>query len=148
PSLEQTWAITSGRDDFERDHIPGARFVDVVGELSDPVNPVPCMAPSAAQFAEVMRRLGIGNSSRVVLYSSQNVQWATRVWWLLHLFGHDNVAILNGGFQKWRREGRPIESGPARAVRSSRFKVREERPLMATKDEVLASIGDDAVCTV
>src|SRR5262249_53984029 len=102
---------SSGREDFELGHIPGAQFVDVVIELSDPTNPLPCTAPSAAQFTTAMNQLGIGNDSRVVLYSAQNAYWAARVWWLLRLFGFDNAAVLNGGWQKWRREGRPSEAG-------------------------------------
>jgi thiosulfate/3-mercaptopyruvate sulfurtransferase len=72
--------ISSGREDFERGHIPGAQFVDVLTELSDTSSSVPLMAPSAAQFASVMSRLGIAHGTRVVLYSAQNAYWATRVW--------------------------------------------------------------------
>jgi 3-mercaptopyruvate sulfurtransferase SseA/class 3 adenylate cyclase len=139
---------SSGREDFEQGHIPGAQFVDVVTELSDPTNPVPCMAPSATQFAAAMSRLGIGNASRVVLYSGQNAYWAARVWWLLRLFGFDNAAVLNGGWQKWRRESRPTEAGPARPRPPSRFVIRAQRGLVATKAEVLAAIGDPSVCTI
>src|SRR5204863_1428661 len=139
---------SSGREDFERGHIPGAQFVDVVTELSDPTSPVPCMAPGAAEFAAVMGRLGIGNRSRVVLYSGQNAYWATRVWWLLRVFGFDNAAVLNGGWQKWRREGRPAEAGPSKPRRPTRFVVRARRELMATKTEVLAATGDPAALTL
>jgi 3-mercaptopyruvate sulfurtransferase SseA/class 3 adenylate cyclase len=139
---------SSGREDFERGHIPGAQFVDVVTELSDPTSPVPCMAPSAAQFAAAMSRLGVANASRIVLYSGQNAYWAARVWWLLRLFGFDNAAVLNGGWQKWRREGRPTEAGPAKRRRPSRFVIRAQRELVATKAEVLAAIGDPSVRTI
>src|SRR3954463_9689216 len=135
---------SSGREDFERGHIPGAQFVDVVTELSDPTSPVPCMAPSAAQFAAAMSRLGVANASRIVLYSGQNAYWAARVWWLLRLFGFDNAAVLNGGWQKRRRESRPSETGPARPRRPTRFVVRERAGLIATKAEVLAATGDPA----
>jgi thiosulfate/3-mercaptopyruvate sulfurtransferase len=70
--------ISSGQEDFERGHIPGAQFVDLLTELSDTTNPVPLMAPSAAQFASVMTAHGIGGGTRVVLYSAQNAYWATR----------------------------------------------------------------------
>src|SRR5947207_4214249 len=148
PYAEPCYTVASGRDDFERGHIPGAQFVDVVAELSDPAKPVPLMAPGAAEFAAVMGRLGIGNRSRVVLYSGQNPYWATRVWWLLRVFGFDNAAVLNGGWQKWRREGRPAEAGPAKPRRPTRFVVRAQRDLMATKAEVLAATGDPAALTI
>src|SRR5205809_4786850 len=148
PYAEPCYTVASGREDFERAHIPGAQFVDVVSELSDPANPVPLMAPGAAEFAAVMGRLSIGNRSRVVLYSGQNAYWATRVWWLLRMFGFDNAALLDGGWQKWRREGRPAEAGPAKPRRPTRFVVRAQRDLMATKAEVLAATGDPAALTI
>jgi len=148
PYAEPCYTVASGREDFERAHIPGAQFVDVVSELADPANPVPLMAPGAAEFAAVMGRLSIGNRSRVVLYSGQNAYWATRVWWLLRMFGFDNPALLDGGWQKWRREGRPAEAGPAGPRRPTRFVVRAQRDLMATKAEVLAATGDPAALTI
>jgi len=140
--------ISSGGADFERGHIPGAQFVDVLTELSDTSHPVPLMAPGAAQFASVMSAHGITDDTRVVLYSGQNVYWATRVWWLFRVFGFAGAAVLNGGLQKWRREARPIETGPARPQPPADFIVREQTPLIATKAEVLAAIGDGAVCTI
>lgn len=140
--------IGSGGADFERGHIPGAQFVDVLSELSDTGHPVPLMAPDAAQFASVMSARGIADGSRVVLYSAQNVYWATRAWWLFRMFGFSGAAVLNGGLQKWRSEGRPIETGPARLRPPAQFTVRRQRALMAGKDEVVAAIGDAAVCMI
>jgi thiosulfate/3-mercaptopyruvate sulfurtransferase len=144
----EDFKIYSGREDFERGHIPGAQFVDMLTELSDTSHPVPCMAPSAPQFASVMSALGIEDGTRVVLYSAANVYWATRAWWLLRVFGFDNAVVLNGGWQKWTREVRPTETGPAKSPPPARFIVREQRPLMASKDEVLASVENPAVCTI
>jgi thiosulfate/3-mercaptopyruvate sulfurtransferase len=84
----------------------------------------------------------------VVAYSAANVWWATRMWWLLHEFGHDNAAVLDGCWQKWRREGRRVETGAARARKPGDFTVREVRNLMVGKDEVQRAIGDGAVCTL
>ena len=72
------------------------------------------MRQSPDDFAAAMRRFGVNSTTRVVTYSTANVWWATRLWWLLHEFGHDNAAVLDGGWQKWQREGRPVEAGPAR----------------------------------
>jgi thiosulfate/3-mercaptopyruvate sulfurtransferase len=142
------FTIAPGRDDFERGHIPRAQFADLLTQLSDTSHPVPLMAPSPAQFASVMGRLGVENGCRVILYSAQNAYWATRAWWLFRVFGCDNAALLNGGWQRWRREGRPIETGPARQPPPARFNISELRPLMASKADVLAAIADPAVCII
>ena len=78
----------------------------------------------------------------MVTYSTANPWWATRVWWLLREFGHDNAAVLNGGWQKWSRENRPSKPGPRTPRAAGDFVVREVRNLMVGKDEVKAAIGD------
>jgi thiosulfate/3-mercaptopyruvate sulfurtransferase len=148
PDPKTTYQVVPGRADFETAHIPGAQFIDLQADLSDNESRLRFMKPGAAAFAAAMGRFGVGADSRVILYSTANTQWATRVWWLLRVFGFDNAAVLNGGFQKWRREGRPIETGPARPRMPAQFTVREERPLMVGKDEVKAAIGNGAVCTL
>ncbi len=148
PDPKTIYQVVPGRADFEQGHIPGAQFVDIQGDVSDNTQQLRFMRPSAAAFAAAMARFGVGEGSRVVTYSTTTPQWATRVWWLLRVFGFDDAAVLDGGFQKWRREGRPIESGPARPRPAGHFVVREERPLMADKEAVLAAIGNGAVCTL
>jgi len=106
------------------------------------------MAPGAAEFASVMSAHGIGDGTHVVLYSGQNFYWATRAWWLFRMFGFADAAVLNGGMQKWRPEARPIETGPAKPQPSARFRVRAQHPLMVTKEDVLAAIGNGTVCTI
>jgi thiosulfate/3-mercaptopyruvate sulfurtransferase len=149
PDPKITYTVKSGREDFEKGHIPRAQFVDLQEDLSDNGKlPLRFMLPQPAAFAAAMRRLGIGNGSRVVTYSTTTPQWATRVWWVMRNFGFDGAAVLDGGFQKWAREGRPVETGPARVRPPADFTVREERPLMVGKDAVLAAIGDGATCTI
>jgi thiosulfate/3-mercaptopyruvate sulfurtransferase len=106
------------------------------------------MQPSAEAFAAAMRRFGVGNGTQVVLYSTTTPQWATRVWWLFRVFGFDNAAVLDGGFQKWSREGRLVEAGSVTPRPPGNFVVRKERPLMVGKEEVLRAVGDGAVCTL
>ncbi|MBV8614446.1 MAG: sulfurtransferase [Acetobacteraceae bacterium] len=148
PDPKTTYQVVPGRADFEAAHIPGAQFIDVQGDVSDPSHRLRFMAPSAEGFAAAMRRFGVNRDSRVILYSTANVWWATRVWWLLRLFGFDNAAVLNGGFQKWRREGRAVESGPARPRPPGDFAVRAIRPLMIAREQVLGAIGDPGTCTI
>ena len=148
PDPKTTYQVVPGRADFEAAHIPGAQFIDVQGDVSDASHRLRFMAPSADAFAAAMRRFGVNTDSRVVLYSTANVWWATRVWWLLRLFGFDNAAVLNGGLQKWRREGRAVESGPARPRPPGDFAVRAVRPLMIAREQVLSAIGDPGTCTI
>jgi len=148
PDPTITYQVVPGRADFEKAHIPGAHFVDLQADLSDNSHRLRFMKPSAEAFAAAMGRLGVGERSGVVTYSTTTPQWATRVWWLLRVFGFDNAAVLNGGFPKWRREGRPVETGPALPRAPAHFVVREERQLMVGKDEVRRAIGDGAICTL
>ena len=83
-----------------------------------------------------------------MLYSTTAPQWAARVWWILRNYGFDGAAVLNGGFQKWAREGRPVETGPARPRPAAKFTVREDRKLMVGKEAVREAIGDAGVCTI
>jgi thiosulfate/3-mercaptopyruvate sulfurtransferase len=148
PDPKIVYQVVPGRADFEQGHIPGAQFVDIQADVSDNAHRLRFMRPSAAAFAAAMARFGVGDGTQVVTYSTTTPQWATRVWWLLRVFGFDDAAVLDGGFQKWRREGRPVETGPARPRPAGNFVVREERPVMADKEAVLAAIGDGAVCTL
>ncbi|MEO9189990.1 MAG: sulfurtransferase [Acetobacteraceae bacterium] len=148
PDPKSTYQVVPGRADFETAHIPGAQFIDVQGDVSDPSQRLRFMAPGADAFAAAMRRFGVNANSRVVLYSTANVWWATRVWWLLRMFGFDNAAVLNGGLQKWRAENRAVETGPARPHKPGNFTARGVRPLMVGREVVLAAVGDGATCTI
>jgi thiosulfate/3-mercaptopyruvate sulfurtransferase len=148
PDPKTTYQAVPARADFEKGHIPGAQFIDLQADLSDNRRRFRFMLPSAEAFAAAMSRFGVGEGTRVVLYSTANPWWATRVWWLLRVFGFDDAAVLDGGWQKWSREGRPVETGPAKPRPPARFVVRQQRPLMVGKEEVLRAIGDGAVCTL
>ncbi len=148
PDPKATYQVVPGRADFEKGHIPGAQFIDLQADLSDNTQRLRFMAPSAEAFAAAMSRFGVGEGDRVVLYSTTTPQWATRVWWLLRVFGFDEAAVLDGGWQKWAREGRAVETGPAKPRPPGHFVVREQRPLMVGKEAVRAAIGDGAVCTI
>ncbi len=148
PDPRITYIVKPGREDFENGHIPRAQFCDVSRDVSDTSQKLNFMRPSPEDFAAAMRRFGISNDTRVVTYSTSNAWWATRVWWLLREFGHDNAAVLNGGRQKWTAENRELEAGPATPRPAGNFTVREVRNLMVGKEEVKAAIGDARICTL
>ncbi len=141
--------VVPGLEDFEKARIPGAVFLDIDHDVSEPHPRLHFMLPEAAHFAGAMSRLGVSDDDLVVCYSTANHWWATRLWWMLRVFGHDNAAVLDGGFQKWRAEGRALESGPAKPVSRGRFTDRGmRRELVADKNDVLGAIGTVETCTV
>jgi thiosulfate/3-mercaptopyruvate sulfurtransferase len=148
PDPNTTYIVRPARDDFETAHIPTAQFCDVQKDVSDQGAKFNFMCPKADDFAAAMRRFGISNDTKVVTYSTGNVWWASRVWWLLRTFGHDNAAVLNGGWQKWSAEGRPSESGLGTPRAPGTFQVQAVRDLFVGKEEVNAAIGDGAICTL
>lgn len=102
-----------GRDagqEFRAAHIPGAAFLDIT-KVADPVHPAPHMLPSAEDFAAAMSALGVSSDNRIVVYDNSPHRTAARGWFMFRHFGMEQVAILDGGMQKWVAEGRPVESG-------------------------------------
>ena len=95
---------------YEARHIPGAVFFDI-DEIADSENPLPHMLPSPEKFASLVSRLGLGDGHRIIAYDSAGLYSAGRAWWMFRVFGHDDIAVLDGGLPKWLREGRPTESG-------------------------------------
>jgi len=124
----------SGREEFAAAHIPGAVFLDI-DEVSDRSNPAPHMLPPSADFGAAMAKLGIGRDDRIIVYDNSPVRTAARGWFMLRHFGARQVAILDGGFQKWVGEGRPVESGvPAPGAADFAAEPRAE---IVTKAQIL-----------
>ena len=126
------------RAEFAARHIPGAVFFDL-DEIADRESALPHMMPDAETFAASVGALGIGNETRVVVYDSHGLFSAGRAWWMFRAFGHDNVAILNGGFPKWLREERATESGAPQPP-PARFDARLDPGMVKDFDQVLANI--------
>lgn len=140
-------SITSGRAGWAGAHIPGSDFLDLLTELSDLASPFHFMLPPEEPFAEVMSAHGVEDGTRVVLYDSRGSVWAARVWWMLHAYGFDGAAVLDGGWTKWTLEGRPVESAAAGYPRA-RFRARPRAGLFVDRSAVLAGIADPGTCLV
>lgn len=137
----------SGHDSYLEKHILGAGFLDVLKELSDTTSDLEITLPSKEQFSEAVSLKGISNDSIVVLYSTEEVQWATRVWWMFKIFGFDNVKLLDGGGQKWFSEGRPT-SDVGTFYKPTFFTSELKSELIVTKNEVFAAIENNDTCII
>ena len=141
PGDDAPYRVVPGRAEYDAAHIPGAVFLDIQGTISDPGTRLRFMAPSAERFAEAMGGLGIGDDSSVVLYSAGSIMWATRVWWMLRAFGFDRVAVLNGGWEKWQAEGRPVSSA-TESYPQARFTAKLRPGQFVDSEYVLSRLGD------
>jgi thiosulfate/3-mercaptopyruvate sulfurtransferase len=139
--IDSSWHMPAsgrnGREDYLQAHIPGARFLDI-DAVSDRANPAPHMLPSAEDFARAMEELGVSSDDRIVVYDNSPIRTAARGWFMVRHFGVREVAILDGGFQKWIAEGRPTQSGEPEP-RNTRFQT-AERGDVVTKQQILGGI--------
>jgi thiosulfate/3-mercaptopyruvate sulfurtransferase len=137
--VDSSWFMPSsgrsGRDEYLAAHIPGARYLDI-DAVSDRSHPAPHMLPNAEEFGAAMAGLGIGRDDRIVVYDNSPLRTAARGWFMLRHFGAGNVAILDGGFQKWVGERRPTESGEPEP-RQVKFDA-SKRDEVVTKQQLLA----------
>jgi thiosulfate/3-mercaptopyruvate sulfurtransferase len=124
--------------EFLVEHIPGAVFFDI-DEIADHTSDLPHMMPPAEQFAEAAGKLGLGGDSAIVVYDGAGIFSAPRVWWALRAMGRKNVFVLDGGLPKWKREGRPLESGPA-SVKGLAFEAVPVADLARDYDAVRAHL--------
>lgn len=147
-TTDAPYRIVPGKAEYDQEHIPGAGFLDIQGELSDNAARLRFMLPSAEQFTMVMARHGVGADSRVILYSAGSIMWATRVWWMFRAFGFDNAAVLDGGWDKWKAEGRPVSAAPCAYAPATPFTPRPRPNLFVGKEHVRASLQDPQTISV
>ena len=126
------------RVEFELQHIPSAVFFDI-DDICDSDSELPHMLPAAHKFSARVRKLGLGDGVRIVVYDQRGIWSAPRVWWMFRYFGHDDVAVLDGGLPKWLAEERPLEDGPARS-QERHLTARENSLMVRDKDQMLANL--------
>ena len=148
PGNDDPYVAVAGRLTFEEAHIPGADFLDLQGEFADTTTRLRFMMPATAQLEAAFGRHGLGGDNRVVLYSIGTMMWATRFWWMLRSLGFDHAAVLDGGFDKWKAEGRPTESGPARGYPPAAFKAAPRPGFFVDKRAVLAATRERSTVIV
>jgi len=147
--VDASWHLPpSERDakiEFRGEHIPGAVFFDI-NDICDSKSPLPHMAPSPEKFAARVRKLGLGDGNRIVVYDTSGLFSAARVWWLFRLMGHEDVAVLDGGLPKWKAEGRALDDLP-KAPRERHFTPRRDTTLLRDVTEVARAtkLGDEEI---
>lgn len=147
--FDASWYLpTDNRDphaEYMADHIPGARFFDI-DDVSDARSELPHMVPPFEKFMSRMRAMGVGDGHQVVVYDGAGLFSAARVWWLFKLMGQKNIAVLDGGFPKWKREGHPTTDHPP-TIRDRHMTVSRQPQMVRDVTEVAraAKLGDHSI---
>jgi thiosulfate/3-mercaptopyruvate sulfurtransferase len=143
--FDASWYMPAEQRDaqglYRAAHIPMAQFFDI-DQIADTESSLPHMAPTAARFERLISALGVHNGDRVVFYDQKGIFSAARGWWLMRLFGHAAVAVLDGGLPKWQREGRPIVSGDEPAPTPGLFRAAYNARYLRGLGDVAANLTD------
>ncbi|MCC6921062.1 MAG: 3-mercaptopyruvate sulfurtransferase [Alphaproteobacteria bacterium] len=141
--IDASWhmpaANRNARAEFAESHIPGAMFFDI-DDIADTEAGLPHMLPRPEKFASRVRKLGIGDGTMVVAYDVYGVLSAARAWWMFRAMGHEQVAVLDGGFLKWRAEGRPVSDDLANPF-ERHFTARPNWSLVKGFDDVKGALA-------
>jgi thiosulfate/3-mercaptopyruvate sulfurtransferase len=142
--LDGSWHLPTAKRDakaeYKAEHIPGALFFDI-DDLSDEKSSLPHMLPSTVKFASRMKKMGVGDGARIVVYDTTGIFSAARVWWTFRAMGHGDVAVLNGGLKKWKAEGRPLEDGPPPKRSERHYTPLQNTELIRDLDEMKSLIA-------
>jgi thiosulfate/3-mercaptopyruvate sulfurtransferase len=140
PGVE-TAAYRGAPEEYAAGHVPGAVFVDWTKDVVDLGDPVPAQIAGPEAFARAMGDRGIGDETHVVAVDHMGGQFATRLWWALTYYGHDKVSVLDGGWNRWVEEDRPIETGPIASM-PARFTARPRPGLRASAEQLADRLGE------
>src|SRR5262245_59775007 len=141
--IDASWHLPTAKRDakaeFLAGRIPGAQFFDI-DDISDSATSLPHMLPAPEKFASRMKRLGIGDGKKVIAYDTQGLFSAARAWWMFRIFGHDDVAVLDGGFPKWKAEGLAVAEDPPGRPQERQFSARFQSMMVRDKDDVRSAV--------
>ena len=139
PSLP--YVVESGREQYEKSHIPNSSYIDLQSDLSDKDSRYRFTMPDLKILSENFKKVGIGEDFHIVLYSRNGTQWSARIWWMLRSVGVDNVSILDGGFNEWVRLGLPT-SDKILTFPKSNFNFKPRNEIFIDKEPVIKALED------
>ncbi|MBT6095252.1 MAG: sulfurtransferase [Rhodospirillaceae bacterium] len=148
PDPERYVRAESCKPEFDAAHIPGAGYLDILTELSDTSSQWRYMLPALDDLAAAFARRGVGADTRVVLYDTDGMMWATRVWWMLRAIGFDDAAVLDGGLKHWLAEGYAVSDAPCIYGETQPPSVQARPGLLIDKEAVLSAMNASGVAIV
>jgi thiosulfate/3-mercaptopyruvate sulfurtransferase len=140
--VDATWFLPTlerdARAEYAQAHIPGAVYFDI-DDIADDQSALPHMLPSPVKFSSRMRKLGLGDGTRIVVYDNNRYSASARAWWMLRVFGHPDVAVLDGGLAKWQAEGRPVDDRLV-VPRETHFTARQNNLMVRDLEQIRSNL--------
>ena len=133
--------VESGYQDYLKEHIPGASFLDLQNQISDTESQYKFTFPKVELLRNRFGKLGIGEPYHIILYSTNGLQWATRVWWMIYVLGYTNVSVLNGGLKEWKRRNYNLEPDENFYIETA-FSSAENQSFFVGKEQTLSAMND------
>ena len=133
--------VESGYQDYLKEHIPGASFLDLQNQISDTESQYKFTFPEVELLRNRFGKLGIGEPYHIILYSTNGLQWATRVWWMIYVLGYTNVSVLNGGLKEWKRRNYNLEPDENFYIETA-FSSAENQSFFVGKEQTLSAMND------
>ena len=147
--LDASWFLPgserNGEKEWQEKRIPGARYFDFDNKVAHPDASFPHMLPEAEHFSREVEALGISNDTKVVVYDSQGVFSAPRVWWMFRAMGHDQVAVLDGGLPSWELAGHELESDAPQPFEQGNFKSVYQAQWVIDGDTLVQSLNKPSI---
>ncbi len=147
PGPDGRYVAESGRANYDKGHIPDAAFLDLQADLSDKNSKLRFTLPPLEELTRAFAAKGVGHGTFVVLYSHGSPIWASRIWWMLRAIGFDDVAILDGGLDKWKAENRPLSTG-ATSHPEATLTLRGRPEIFVDKEKIKGAIGASDTLTL
>tara|TARA_B100001057_G_scaffold89683_1_gene85927 strand:- start:45 stop:935 length:891 start_codon:yes stop_codon:yes gene_type:complete len=135
--------VESGYQDYLKEHIPGASFLDLQNQISNIESQYKFTLPEVDILGDRFGKLGIGQPYHIILYSKNGLQWATRVWWMIYMLGYTNVSVLNGGLKEWKRLDYDLESGES-FYSETVFSNPEDQSFFVGREQTLDAMNDNS----
>ncbi len=144
---KRPYRVVNCRNEHDAGHIPGADILDLQQDFSDDESPFCMTLGTPERVRAAFEKAGVSDAARVVLYSRRSPSWATRFWWMLRWLGFDNAAVLDGGFEKWAAEGRPLSTEPSR-YEPDELTVNLRPEIFVGREEVLDALNQPGACLI
>ncbi len=140
--VDASWFMPAANRDplaeFEDQHIPGSVYYSI-DHIVDTDSDLPHMLPSPEKFSSMVRKLGLGDGNRIIIYDNNNGMASCRAWWSFRVFGYSDVAVLDGGLKKWIAEDRPLADLSDRPT-PKHFTAHFDHTRLRNRDQVLKNL--------